>query len=221
MLVLGGVRVWIVEAPTLAFFATVGNNPVDVVMRLACGLAIALWLSFPAAGMASRQPDPAGSANAAGQAPVAPGPAEKATAETAPVAVQIPPENAAKKKADAGSASGTTKRRQRAASAPDGAPRKIVVRQGGASEPAALIAPDIPPAEAIRARQSAERLLGATGDQLKQLAGRTLDAPQLETVGQIRNYMNGARSALQEGDVRRASTLAQKAHLLSEDLVKH
>jgi hypothetical protein len=27
--------------------------------------------------------------------------------------------------------------------------------------------------------------------------------------------------ALQEGDVRRASTLAQKAHLLSEDLVKH
>jgi hypothetical protein len=221
VLVLGGVRVWIVEAPTLAFFATVGNNPVDVVMRLACGLAIALWLSFPAAGMASRQPDPAGSANAAGQAPVAPGPAEKATAETAPVAVQIPPENAAKKKADAGSASGTTKRRQRAASAPDGAPRKIVVRQGGASEPAALIAPDIPPAEAIRARQSAERLLGATGDQLKQLAGRTLDAPQLETVGQIRNYMNGARSALQEGDVRRASTLAQKAHLLSEDLVKH
>jgi len=190
-------------------------------MRLACGLAIALWLSFPAAGMASRQPDPAGSANAAGQAPVAPGPAEKATAETAPVAVQIPPENAAKKKADAGSASGTTKRRQRTASAPDGAPRKIVVRQGGASEPAALIAPDIPPAEAIRARQSAERLLGATGDQLKQLAGRTLDAPQLETVAQIRNYMNGARSALQEGDVRRASTLAQKAHLLSEDLVKH
>jgi len=190
-------------------------------MRLACGLAIALWLSFPAAGMASRQPDPAGSANAAGQAPVAPGPAEKATAETAPVAVQIPPENAAKKKADAGSASGTTKRRQRAASAPDGAPRKIVVRQGGASEPAALIAPDIPPAEATRARQSAERLLGATGDQLKQLAGRTLDAPQQETVAQIRNYMNGARSALQEGDVRRASTLAQKAHLLSEDLVKH
>ena len=181
-------------------------------MRLACGLAIALWLSFPAAGMASRQADPAGSANAAGQAPVAPAPAEKATAQTAPVAVQNPPEGAAKKKTDAGSAS---------ASAPDGAPRKIVVREGGASEPAAQIAPDIPPAEATRARQSAERLLGATGDQLKQLAGRTLDAPQQETVGQIRNYMNGARLALQEGDVRRASTLAQKAHLLSEDLVKH
>jgi hypothetical protein len=33
--------------------------------------------------------------------------------------------------------------------------------------------------------------------------------------------MNGAHSALKEGDLRRASTLAQKAHLLAEDLVKH
>jgi hypothetical protein len=40
-------------------------------------------------------------------------------------------------------------------------------------------------------------------------------------VGQIGNYMAGTRSALKEGDVRRASTLAQKAHLLAEDLVKH
>jgi hypothetical protein len=191
-------------------------------MRLACILAIALVLNFPVAGMAREQEAP-GSAKIAGQTPApAAASSEKTTPETAPVAGQNASESLAKKKTDAGSASGTAKRRQRgAAPAPDGAPRKIVVRQGGASEPAALIAPDIPPAEAIRARQSAERLLGATGDQLKQLAGRTLDAPQLETVGQIRNYMNGARLALQEGDVRRASTLAQKAHLLSEDLVKH
>jgi len=40
-------------------------------------------------------------------------------------------------------------------------------------------------------------------------------------VGQIRNYMVGARSALQEGDLWRANTLAQKAHLLADDLVKH
>jgi hypothetical protein len=53
------------------------------------------------------------------------------------------------------------------------------------------------------------------------LTGSTLDAKQQETVGQIRNYMEGVRSALKEGDVRRANTLAQKAHLLSEDLLKH
>jgi uncharacterized protein HemY len=55
---------------------------------------------------------------------------------------------------------------------------------------------------------------------LKPLAGRTLDPQQSETLGQIRNYMTGARSALQEGDVRRASTLAEKAHQLADDLIK-
>jgi hypothetical protein len=77
------------------------------------------------------------------------------------------------------------------------------------------------PAEAHRQRQNAEDLLHFTDDRLKQLAGRTLDARQQETAGQIRNYMDGARSALKEGDLRRASMLAEKAHLLAEDLVKH
>ena len=214
-------------------------------MRLACGLAIALWLSFPAAGMASRQQDPAGSTNAAGQAPAAPAPAENAPAEKsqteaapaeqvpaettpaapahpqAPAAEKKASESVAKKKMDAGSARGTRKRRKRTASARDGTPRKIVVREGGASEPAAQIVPGITPAEAARQRQNAERLLGSTDDKLKRLAGRTLGARQQETVGQIRNYMDGARSALKEGDVLRANTLAVKADLLSEDLVKH
>jgi len=211
---------------------------------------MALWLSFPAAGMASRQQDPAGSTNAAGQAPAAPAPAENAPAEksrTEPApAEQVPaentptratnpetpaaekkaPEGVAKEKSDAGSASassarGSAKPRQGTGSVPDGGPRKIVVREGGASEPAARIAPGMPPAEATRERKHAEKLLGSTDDQVKQLALRTLDARQQETVGQIRNYMDGARSALKEGDVRRASTLAEKAHLLAEDLVKH
>ncbi|HMD48081.1 MAG TPA: hypothetical protein VKG79_03245 [Bryobacteraceae bacterium] len=100
-------------------------------------------------------------------------------------------------------------------------PRKIVVREGGANEPAAQIAPGMTPAEAARQRQDAEKLLSSADNQLKQLAGRTLDPRQQETVGQVRNYMDGAHEALKEGDLRRASTLAQKAHLLAEDLVRH
>jgi hypothetical protein len=217
-------------------------------MRLACGLAIALWLSFPAAGMAFRQQEPAGSTNSTGQAPAPPAPAESAPAQNSPpppapaekpqtesappgqVPAETTPdagqnasesEKVSEKKTDAGPASRTTRRRKRAASAPNGAPRKIVIRKGGAREPAAQIAPDVTPAEATRQRRNAEQLLGSIDNQLKQLAGRTLDARQQETVGQIRNYMDVARSALKEGDTRRASTLAQKAHLLSEDLVKH
>ncbi|MBZ5615323.1 MAG: hypothetical protein LAO23_15040 [Acidobacteriia bacterium] len=175
-------------------------------------------------------------------------PADQVPAETSPAAPANPPTPAAEtktpesdvkqeQKMDAGSVSGTStpatppsggtssnatrKRRKRTASAPDGAPRRIVVREGGATEPAEQIVPGMTPEEATRQRRSAEQWLASTGDQLEQLAARTLDARQQETVGQIHNYIDGARTALKEGDVRRASTLAQKAHLLAEDLVKH
>jgi hypothetical protein len=234
-------------------------------MRLAFGLAIALWLSFPAAGLASRQQDPAGSTNSAGQAAVPPAPKEAAPAESrraqksaaetapseqdpaetrpaAPANPEVPsaekkaPDSEAPQKMDAGSAGGSStrgtppsgtssngsrKRRKRTAPTADGAPRKIVVREGGASEPAQQIVPGMTPVEATRQRQDAEQWLASTGERLKQLAGRTLDPRQQETVGQIRNYRDGARAALREGDVRRASTLAQKGYLLAEDLVKH
>ena len=121
----------------------------------------------------------------------------------------------------AGPVSATRKRHKRAALNPDEGPRKIVVREGGAREPAAQIAPGLTPTEEARQRQSAERLLGSTDDQLKQLMERTLDARQQETVAQIHNYVDGARLALKEGDLRRAGTLAEKAHMLSDDLLKH
>jgi hypothetical protein len=191
-------------------------------MRLACGLKIALWLSFTITGMACVQQEP----NSAGQTPAPPDPAEQAPAKSAPAAESKAPESAPQEKtpvgsAGVGSASVTPKRRKHTATAPNSGPRKIVVREGGASEPAAQIVPGIPPAEAIRQRQNAERSLDATGKQLTQLAGRALDAQQQETVGQIRNYMEGARTALKEGDVQRAGTLAEKGHLLAQDLVKH
>jgi hypothetical protein len=204
-------------------------------MRIACGFSLVLCLSLPAAGVAWQR-DPAGSATASQQVPSAPAPAETAPAEPAtsqtepatsqpPVVGEKPSETGGTKKTDAGAPSGTVnstrKRRKRTTPAPDGAPRKVVVREGGTSEPAAQIAPDISPAEATRQRQKAEQLLGSTDGQLKQLTGRTLNAQQQESVGQIRNYMQGARSALKEGDVLRAGTLAEKAHLLSDDLLKH
>jgi hypothetical protein len=194
-------------------------------MRPACGIAIALLLSFPAV---AEQQDPAGSANSSGQTPAQPAPKENTPVEQIPTPVAPPnaqpqaaAEGAATKKTAAVSANGATKRHKRKAPPPEGTPRKIVVREGGASEPAAQIAPGMTPAEAARERQNAEQLLGSTDDRLKQLAGRTLDTRQQETVGQIRIYAGSARSALKEGDVRRAHNLAQKAHLLVEDLIKH
>lgn len=137
-----------------------------------------------------------------------------------PTADEKAPESVPAKKKDS-AASRTKKRRKRPAAVPNEGPRKIVVREGGANEPTAQIVPGITPAEASRQRQNAEHMLGSIDIQLKPLTGRTLDTQQQETLGQIQNYVDRARSALKEGDVRKAGTLAEKAHLLAEDLVKH
>jgi hypothetical protein len=174
-------------------------RPIDSPMCLFSRLAIALI--FLVAGMATGQQSPA---------PTAANPQTR------------PPEVKAPETSDKNAPSTDSKKhRKRPAPSPDGSPRKIVVREGGASEPAAQIAPDISPAEATRQRQNSEQLLGSTDRQLKRLAGRNLDVDQQQTVGQIHNYMDGARAALKEGDVRRASTLSEKAYLLAEDLAKH
>lgn len=96
-----------------------------------------------------------------------------------------------------------------------------MVREGGAKAPAEQIVPGMTPAKALREQQESEQWLGSADVQLKQLEERKLSPQQQETMGQIRNYMNGARGALKEGDVSRARTLAEKAYLLSDDLVKH
>src|ERR1035441_10516943 len=73
----------------LAFRARGGNNPVGTDMRLACGLKIALWLSFTITGMACVQQEP----NSAGQTPAPPDSAEQAPAKSAPAAESKAPQD--------------------------------------------------------------------------------------------------------------------------------
>jgi hypothetical protein len=100
-------------------------------------------------------------------------------------------------------------------------PHKVVVRHGGAPEPRAQIVPDLPPEQAIEQRKNADEMLVGAEDRLRLLGARTLDLEQQETVTQIRNYMAKARAALKDGDTQRGHTLALKAYLLADDLVKH
>ena len=103
----------------------------------------------------------------------------------------------------------------------DGEPRKIVVHRGGVSEPVTQILPGISQEEADRQRESAEQLLAAADSSLKELGTRSLSVRRQQTVAQIRQYVDLARAALKESDTQRAHTLAMKAYLLSDDLVKH
>ncbi len=95
-------------------------------------------------------------------------------------------------------------------------PPKIVVRHGGTSDPSIQLAGDQPPAT----REATNRMLGATEANLKNLSSRQLNNSQQDMVSQIRQFMQQSRTAMSSGDFERAKTLAWKAQLLSEELVK-
>jgi hypothetical protein len=192
-------------------------------------LVLAWLVSVPAFGTASCQQDTPAPSSTPSQAS-APAP----TTQTAPTkgepaaAEQRTSDSAAKKqkKTEGPPARKVAKKRRRVRKSapkptPAGQPRKVVVREGGAKEPSAQIVPGLAPQEADQQRQHAVELLASTEENLKRLSGRTLDSRQQETVAQVHNYADGARSALREGDTQRAHTLALKAHLLADDLVKH
>jgi len=98
-------------------------------------------------------------------------------------------------------------------------PPKIVVHQGGTSEPAIQLAGGAP-SQTPQARATAEPMLDATESNLKKLEGRQLSSSEQEMVTQIQQYVEQSKTAVAAGDVERARTLAWKAQTLSEDLVK-
>jgi len=95
-------------------------------------------------------------------------------------------------------------------------PPKTIVRQGGTSEPSIELAGDQPPKE----REATHQMLNATDANLKKLEGRQLSANQQDMVAQVRQFMQQSQTAMDAGDFARSRTLAWKAQLLSEELVK-
>lgn len=69
-------------------------------------------------------------------------------------------------------------------------------------------------------RQVTGRLLDATDANLKSIAGRQLAAAQQSQLDEIRTYMKQSKEASDSGDLARAHTLAYKARLLSDELVR-
>ena len=98
-------------------------------------------------------------------------------------------------------------------------PEKIVVRQGGTTEPHIQLAGGPTAAEAARKRDAVNQLLRDTNQNLKKTAGWQLSSNQRDTVTQTRQFVEQSKAAMADGDLERARTLAWKAELLSEDLV--
>lgn len=93
------------------------------------------------------------------------------------------------------------------------------------ANPAAETAPDTAiaanatNAQLAQQKQTTSQLLDATEKALGSLT-RTLSHDEEEIVAQVRSYMAQSRKATSEGDFERAYNLANKAHLLSDALVK-
>ena len=98
-------------------------------------------------------------------------------------------------------------------------PPKVIVQQGGTSEPSVQLAGG-PAGQTSHQRDTANQMLGTTEANLKKIAGRQLSSKEQDMVNQTRQFMTQSKAAVDAGDLERARTLAWKAQLLSEELVK-
>lgn len=96
-------------------------------------------------------------------------------------------------------------------------PSKVIVRQGGTSDPSIQLGGS---GTASHQKDTANQMLAATEENLKKIAGQQLNSSQQDMVSQIRQFMEQSKAAAGEGDLERARTLAWKAQLLSDELVK-
>jgi hypothetical protein len=164
---------------------------------------------------------PAGqSAAQTSQAPVKPKPAPKRVRRKKPASSACDSQASASMAPADPPPPGKASAQNSTAAAPKNCPPpKIVVRQGGSSEPSIRLAGGPSADEAARKRNAINQLLEVTDQNLKKSAGMQLTANQQDSITQMRQFMEQSKQAMADGDLERARTLAWKAEVLSEDLV--
>lgn len=97
-------------------------------------------------------------------------------------------------------------------------PAKKVVHNGGSDEPAIRLTGGTSAAQAAQ-QLSTEQLTSTAEANLKKISGRELKPNQKETVNQIEQFLQESKAASAAGNPELAHNFAQKAQLLSEELV--
>jgi len=87
-----------------------------------------------------------------------------------------------------------------------------------APAPTDTLRPEVPPAEEQRLLESTRQKITDVARTLGDLEGRPLKPPQQETLRTAKNFLDQARSALDQKDYQRAANLASKARALTDDL---
>jgi hypothetical protein len=87
-----------------------------------------------------------------------------------------------------------------------------------APAPTETLRPEVPAAEEQRLLESTRQNITDVARTLGDLEGRPLKPPQQETLRTAKNFLDQARSALDQKDYQRAANLASKARALTDDL---
>jgi hypothetical protein len=88
-----------------------------------------------------------------------------------------------------------------------------------AHPPAPQISLQISPGDQTSYERKTNEDLSVAERDLQQASGKQLNAAQQDLVEKIRSFLNQSREASKAGDWARAQNLAQKARLLSDELV--
>jgi hypothetical protein len=99
-------------------------------------------------------------------------------------------------------------------------PTKVIVQQGSTTEPSIELAGGASGAQASNERNTAIQMLETTEANLKKVEATQPDSNQQEMIKQVRQFMDQSKAATSAGDLDQARTLAWKAQLLSEELLK-
>jgi outer membrane biosynthesis protein TonB len=97
---------------------------------------------------------------------------------------------------------------------------KLIIQEGGTSSSQGELAAGVGLEDPSAHKQSTEELLRSTQANLNTI-NRPLSPDEQAMVAQIKDYMAQSRKAAADSDTVRARNLALKAHLLSDELVKH
>ena len=87
-----------------------------------------------------------------------------------------------------------------------------------ATSPAGALRPDVPAAEEQRLLESTRQSIRDVARAVGELEGRPMKPAQQDALRTAKNFLDQARTALDQRDYQRAANLASKARALTDDL---
>jgi hypothetical protein len=105
-----------------------------------------------------------------------------------------------------------------ATTSPTPPPAPAPAPKSSTTSPSGALRPEVPAAEEQRLLESVRQNIGDVTRAVGELEGRPLKPPQQEALKTAKNFLDQARSALDQRDYQRAANLASKARALTDDL---